>query len=563
MGRGNVNGGNPKEGGDLNKYLKPEGKEGAILLKSNPLTLVEEEVTLTPLVFDFNIRITHFNVAFIFQNNFHLLFQYDNKNFLSTKSIRHARIKVHIILRMYYFGTDGIRNQAQVLLDGQIPYLLGRALSERGGKIIVARDVRTHSPEIEKQLCKGLLTGSAQIWLTGILPTPALAYVADMENADFAVMITASHNAPSFNGLKVFGKNGSKLSLRDETALDARLHEIENCNPELPQVDEDSVAADTLTYDEMTSALSIRLSKRNHRIRIVDGAQFLYAKHIKSMFPRFDGVKVRLDCAHGCFAELAPEIFESLGAQVVAENDIRDGEKVNVDCGSTHLDRFIPLVQKDEIGFAFDGDGDRVLAVVNGKAYDGDAILLALSTLYRIQGKLRKKFVVGTTLTNTRLQRELAFQNTALVRANVGDKYVLDTLRQSNCLLGGEKSGHILMLDRANTGDGIITALTLLEVRKTIGSLPKFTPYPMLEFNIRCENPKDYAESGEFLSKVKLAEKEFGRKGRLIVRPSGTEPYIRIAFECFSQDSVGIFEGVKKLFAESDGENSLPSARAK
>lgn len=450
---------------------------------------------------------------------------------------------------MYYFGTDGIRGQAQALLDGNIPYILGRALSERGGKIIIARDVRTHSPEIEKQLCKGLLTGSAQIWLTGILPTPALAYIADLEGADFAVMITASHNAPSFNGLKVFGKNGNKLALSDEIALDTRLNEIHLLNPPVVDEDSESVAADTLTYDEMTSALSIRLSKKNHRIRIVEGALFLYEKHIRSMFPRFDGVKVRLDCAHGCFAELAADVFSSLGAQVVAENDVRDGENVNVNCGSTHLDLFAERVEKDEIGFAFDGDGDRVLAVVNKKPYDGDAILLALSTLYRIQGKLRKKFVVGTLLTNSRLQRELAFQNTALVRANVGDKYVLDTLRQSGCLLGGEKSGHILMLDRASTGDGLITALTLLEVKKTIGSLPKFAPYPMLEFNISCDNPKEYAESEEFKSKVKTAEKEFGKKGRLIVRPSGTEPYIRIAYECFSQNSAEVFEEVKKLFS--------------
>ena len=452
---------------------------------------------------------------------------------------------------MYYFGTDGIRDQATTLLDKHIPYLLGRALSEKNAKIIIARDVRTHSLDIEKQLCQGLLTGSAQIWVTGILPTPALAYIADSEGADYAVMITASHNPPAFNGLKVFGKNGSKLPLRDEIALDTRLHEIAtSASPFAPEtpLDDDSAAADTLTYDEMTSALSIKLCKQNHRIRIVDGAQFLYAKHIKSMFPRFDGMKVRLDCAHGCFAELAEKIFTSLGAEVYAENDTRDGENVNVGCGSTHLEKFAEHCAKDEIGFAFDGDGDRALAVVNSKPYDGDAILLALSTLYRIQGKLRKKFVVGTLLTNSRLQRELAFQNTALVRANVGDKYVLDTLKQSGCLLGGEKSGHILMLDRANTGDGLITALTLLEVKKTIGSLPRFVPYPMLEFNISCENPKEYAESEQFTALVTAAEKQYGKKGRLVVRPSGTEPYIRIAFECFSRDHSTIFDGIKKLF---------------
>ncbi len=448
---------------------------------------------------------------------------------------------------MYYFGTDGIRDKAARLLELRLPYLLGCALSEKGGKVIVSRDVRTHSEDIEKQLCKGLLTGKSQIWLTGVLPTPALAYVAEQERADYAVMITASHNSPEFNGLKVFGKNGSKLPLAEETALDARLRAIAE-GEHIPSDAADTAAADALSDDELGSELSIRISKQNHRIRIVDGAQQMYAKRVRSLFSRFDGQKVRLDCAHGCYAGLAKGIFEELGIQTVAENDTRDGERVNVECGSTHIDKFAAHVKMNEIGFAFDGDGDRVLAVVDGKPYDGDAILLALSTLYRIQGKLRKKFVVGTKLTNSRLQRELAFQNTALVRADVGDKYVLDMLRTSCCPLGGEKSGHILMLDRANTGDGLITALTLLEVKKTIGSLPKFIPYPMLEFNVRADNPAEYSKSAEFLNKVAVAEKNFGKKGRLIVRPSGTEPYIRIAYECFTGESEPVFEKIRELF---------------
>ncbi len=432
------------------------------------------------------------------------------------------------------------------MLDNDIPYLLGSALSEKGGKIIVARDVRTHSSDIEKQLCKGLLTGSAHIWLTGVLPTPALAYTAKEENADYAVMITASHNEPCFNGLKVFGKSGMKLPPEEENALDQRLFEL--ANGDVLRGARECVAADCLTDDEISSTLSIRLSKQNHRIRIVDGAEFLYAKHIRNSFPRFDGMKVCLDCAHGCMAELSSDIFRALGAEVRALNDERDGSLVNVDCGSTHMDKFTAKVAKDEIGFAFDGDGDRALAVVNGRLYDGDAILLALSTLYRIQGKLRKKFVVGTQLTNSRLQRELAFHNTALVRVDVGDKHILDKLKQSGCLLGGEKSGHILMLDRACTGDGLITALTLLEVKKTIGSLPKYTPYPMLEFNIRTENPAQYVNGADFMRTVKLAEKEYGKKGRLVIRPSGTEPYVRIAYECFSQDYKAAFDGIKELF---------------
>ena len=448
---------------------------------------------------------------------------------------------------MQYFGTDGIRQKADHLLDNQIPFLLGKALSQTNAKIIVARDVRTHSKDIEKQLCKGLLEGAAQIWLAGILPTPALAYTAQTQKADYAVMITASHNAPEFNGLKVFGKNGKKLSKEEELLLDKKLVELKN-NPSLPPLSIVDICADTLTEDEQLSDLKITISEQNHRIRIVDGAEFLYAKHIKSMFPRFDGIKIRLDCAYGCFATLAPAIFLSLGAIVCAEQNVRDGEKVNVDCGSTHIEKFVTRVKKDEIGFAFDGDGDRVIAVVNGKIYDGDAMLLALSTLYRLQGKLKKRFIVGTVLSNTKLQRELAYQNIALVRSDVGDKNVLDCLLAHSCLLGGEKSGHILMLDKENTGDGIVTALSLLEVKRTIGSLPKFTPYPMLELNIRTDNPRETLASSAFQKKITETNSLYSNSGRLIVRPSGTEPYIRVTYECFSSSPTAIFDDIKRIF---------------
>lgn len=448
---------------------------------------------------------------------------------------------------MQYFGTDGIRQKADYLLDNQIPFLLGKALSQTNAKIIVARDVRTHSKDIEKQLCKGLLEGAAQIWLAGILPTPALAYTAQTQKADFAVMITASHNAPEFNGLKVFGKNGKKLSKEEELLLDKKLVELKN-NPSLPPLSIVDICADTLTEDEQLSDLKITISEQNHRIRIVDGAEFLYAKHIKSMFPRFDGIKIRLDCAYGCFATLAPAIFLSLGAIVCAEHNVRDGEKVNVDCGSTHIEKFVARVKKDEIGFAFDGDGDRVIAVVNGKIYDGDAMLLALSTLYRLQGKLKNRFIVGTVLSNTKLQRELAYQNIALVRSDVGDKNVLDCLLAHGCLLGGEKSGHILMLDKENTGDGIVTALSLLEVKRTIGSLPKFTPYPMLELNIRTDNPTETLASSAFQEKITETNSLYSNSGRLIVRPSGTEPYIRVTYECFSSSPTAIFDDIKRIF---------------
>ena len=439
---------------------------------------------------------------------------------------------------MRYFGTDGIRDKADLLIAKNIPYRLGRVISDIGGKIIIARDVRTHSEKIEQQLCNGLLSDNTEVWVTGVLPTPALSYIAKKNNADYAIMITASHNGPEFNGIKVFGKDGKKLSIDEENALDNALFNYK-AKALFDNVEIEEAACDIEpieTYSDLSG-----------KINSLEGASFRYKKHIKKMFPRFDGVKVRLDCAHGCCAEFADEIFKSLGAIVVAENNTRDGKRVNVNCGSTHIENFVQKVKKDEIGFSFDGDGDRVLAVEKGKIYDGDAILLAISLLYMLRGRLNKKFIVGTTLSNTRLQKELTSKGIALLRSQVGDKYILDTLIEQDCLIGGEKSGHVIILDKAETGDGIITALTLLDVKKTMGTLPKFCPYPMLEINIPAKNPKIAVKNPKFVNKITKLDSLIYSRGRIIVRPSGTEPFIRVTIEIYTKNYEDIFEKAKEI----------------
>lgn len=444
-----------------------------------------------------------------------------------------------IILGMYYFGTDGIRDKATSLIDGNIPYLLGRALSLSGGKILVAKDVRESSNDIEKMLCKGLLDGDCSIYLCGIMPTPALSYIASKEKADYAVMITASHNPPEYNGLKVFAKNGKKLSKQEEIAIDNTLHELkDNANADYSFIDE-MVCADSLALEQE----NIPLEVANHRINIIDNALHHYITHIKKMFPRFDNIKVRLDLANGCLCKVAKEIFSSLGCDVTTICDNLNGNNINVDCGSTNIDNLLGSIKQDEIGFAFDGDGDRVITVVDNKVYDGDAMLLALSSLYRIQGKLRSKFVVGTIMTNTRLQRELAYHNTALIRADVGDKNVLDEMANHNSILGGEQSGHIIMSDKSSTGDGIITALSLLEVKKVIGSFPKYTPYPTLSINIPLSQFDDI-----LLSKKVEEAQALTKNSRLVVRKSGTEPVIRITYECQERYPDKYFDKVKEIF---------------
>lgn len=427
---------------------------------------------------------------------------------------------------MRYFGTDGIRGVASDILAKKLPYYLGVALSN-GGKVLVGRDVRAHSRDIENMLVNGLLTGDCEPCLAGVVPTPALSYLMKEEGARYAVMITASHNPPAFNGLKVFFKGG-KLSARQEEALDKEVSDL----------------ADMRDVPQKTALQNI---KSAHRVRILQNACERYKKRIISLFPSFEGERVLLDLAHGCMAQLAKDVFEALGAKTRAINDVRDGDRVNVNCGSTHMEALLSNLKEGEIGFAFDGDGDRVLAAVDGKIYDGDAILLALASLYQAQGKLKKRIVVGTSLSSAALQRELTKRNVALLRADVGDKNVLDAMLLHGAILGGEKSGHILALDRANSGDGLVSALSVLEAKR-VTKLPAFTPYPFVEIDIPSPRPQEERNSPAFLKKEETALALFKDDGRFVVRPSGTEPFIRVYFECFKPCGEEIFDKIKAIF---------------
>lgn len=462
---------------------------------------------------------------------------------------------------MRIFGTDGIRGKADWLLQNGVARALGCALStvdfssandsvefeenesktvdgkerdqtcnyvcEKGrGKIsgngakaestkkriAVAKDVRLSSPAIERQLIEGLLEGGADVRLCGVLPTPALAYVAAEVDADYAVMITASHNPPEYNGLKVMSGRG-KLDDKEEKMLDEEVVKKMECE----------------RSPKTTSATSIE---------IFEGAESKYKKHLLDVFSHFGQetkqCKVMLDCAHGCAAELAADVFETLGFDVVCLNGDRDGNLVNVGCGATDLTAF--KVERGDVGFSFDGDADRVIAVVDGEPYDGDQILYALAEYYFRCGTLINNAVVGTVLTDSALEKEFAYKGITLHRSAVGDKFVLEKMRETGAVLGGEKSGHTVLGDKTVTGDGIITALTLLQARAALGGLPRFTPTPTFSFNVPSLNPAARFASAEFQARVAAAEEYVGRKGRIIVRPSGTENVIRITVECSSAD---------------------------
>ena len=406
---------------------------------------------------------------------------------------------------MKYFGTDGIRNHHQQIFN--MAYPLGVVLASRHKTVAVARDTRPSSFDIEKQIVRGLLEGGAEVHITGVLPTPALAYTMKSKDIPCGVMITASHNPPECNGLKVVGANG-KLGEEEETELDCALDSWQSC-----------------------------LKNGNGKVELNSGASREYKRHVISMFQHLNlGVldrQIYLDTAHGCFSYIAKDIFETLGADVVAVCNDHEGDKINVGCGATSIGNLVEQMTDRGIGFAFDGDGDRVIAVVDGKIYDGDQILYNIASYYKSKSRGNGN-VVGTIMTGSGVEKALEKQKIKLHRADVGDKYVAKVMGETGAILGGEKSGHIIIGDKADTGDGVITALTFLE-GYIGGFLKKAREYRTENYNLDAQNPRATYESEDFQVKMRKFVEKIGKRGRVIVRPSGTESVVRISVEVYDK----------------------------
>lgn len=449
---------------------------------------------------------------------------------------------------MRFFGTDGIRGEADWLLKNDIPRMLGRAIAytcfpranelNRNIKVAVARDVRLSSPEIERELLHGLLEHDAEVYCLGTLPTPALVSVSKTLDVDFSVMVTASHNPPSNNGLKVFGFSGEKLSPDQEELLDSLI-------------------------------LSAPHGNRKGVVKIIPNAENIYIEHIlKTINTDFCGTIVRLDCANGCTAEIADKIFTMLGATVIADNNVRDGAIVNVGTGSTNISYICSRLQDGEIGFSFDGDGDRVLCAVkcapdncdcgfkddfhskaatnNVKILDGDYFLLSIAMLMQKENLLLKPTIVATELSNGKLDIELKARNLSLERTKVGDKYVLDMMKQKGLNLGGERSGHIIAQSYSQTGDGILSALLLLKARK-LGICPAFEPFKQYELNVKVHDRDEALENPVFVNELNRVKKLLEKDGRILVRKSGTEPVIRLMCESDNENANQFLTNLGKI----------------
>jgi phosphoglucosamine mutase len=426
-----------------------------------------------------------------------------------------------------YFGTDGIRGKvgegvisADFVL--RLGNALGRALTERNGHrpvVVIGKDTRISGYMFEAALEAGLVAAGADVQLLGPMPTPAVAFLTRTLGADAGIVISASHNPHYDNGIKFFSADGEKLDDATELALEAAL--------DAP----------------FTTVESERLGKAM-RARDAVGR---YIEFCKASVPRgFDlrGLKIVLDCAHGATYHVAPLLFREMGAQVVSIGDAPNGLNINDGVGSMHIDNLAAKVREvgADFGIAFDGDGDRVLmADDQGNPVDGDDLLFVLAQAWQRSGRLHGP-VVGTLMTNFGLEQALERLNIPFQRSNVGDRYVHQALVENNGVLGGEASGHLLCLDRATTGDAIVSALQVLEVlrrdstslRQVVSVLNKV---PQKTVNVRLQGAAKATVQAESVQAALLAAQQAVKgRGRAFLRPSGTEPVVRVTVEADSAE---------------------------
>lgn len=426
-----------------------------------------------------------------------------------------------------FFGTDGIRgltNRAPMTAD--IALKVGQAAGAhflRGDhrhRVVIGKDTRLSGYMMESALVAGFTSVGMDVVLLGPMPTPAVAMLTRSMRADLGVMISASHNPFQDNGIKLFGPDGYKLSDEDELAIEALLDQ---------QV-------------ELVDAHRIGRAKR------IEDARGRYVHFAKSTFPdtlRLDGLKIVVDCAHGAAYHVAPDALWELGAEVISLGVQPNGTNINDRCGSTHpqvLQETV-LASGADIGLALDGDADRLIVVDDhGKVIDGDQLMALIALDQHRQGLLRGGGVVATVMSNLGLERHLAASGLQLHRTKVGDRYVLEAMRERGCNVGGEQSGHIILTDHATTGDGLVAGLQILaamvgQVRSASDLLAQFEPVPQLLRNVRFKAGAPL-ETDAVKSVIADAERQIDGRGRLVIRKSGTEPLIRVMAEGDDADEV-------------------------
>ena len=427
------------------------------------------------------------------------------------------------------FGTDGIRGVANIYpMTSELAMQIGRGIayvaqhSKRRHKVLIGKDTRLSGYMLENSIAAGICSMGVDVMLVGPLPTPGIAFLTHSMRADAGVVISASHNPFQDNGIKLFGKDGYKLP--DQVEL-----EIEE-----------------LLFSDTMDALRPTAEAIGKAFR-VDDAQGRYIVFLKNTFPKdmtLDGLKIAVDCANGATYKVAPAVFEELGADVVLTGAVPDGKNINDYCGALYPDRVGALAReaRADLGIAFDGDGDRViLSDENGKIVDGDRICAVCAQNLVELNKLRNNTVVGTLMSNLGLEIALKRMGVSLVRAKVGDRYVVEEMRKNDYNLGGEQSGHIIFLDMNTTGDGILSALQVLAVmqrtNKRLSELAKIMEaFPQIIVNVSVREKPALSTIPAIRNAMEEADNELGDTGRILVRYSGTENVARVMVESDEQE---------------------------
>ena len=428
-----------------------------------------------------------------------------------------------------YFGTDGIRRIANTELTPELVYKVAKAgayvLSKETGHaptIFIGRDTRISGTLIEAAMTAGFLSYGANVKILDVLPTPAVAYLTKRFKADASVVISASHNTYEFNGVKYFSNKGMKIP----DSLEEEIEEI----------------MDSGKIDELT-AINDKIGVSEIRTDLLDEYVYFFRKNFEEELEVLDktGFKVAIDTANGATSVVAEKVFKVLNIDHIIINNNPNGININDNCGSTHIEGLKKVVLDNHcsLGIAYDGDGDRCLAVdEEGNEIDGDKILAIISNYLKSKGKLKNNTVVATVMSNLGLKKYGANNGIDIVQTKVGDRYVLEEMLKNGYNLGGEQSGHVIMLDYNPTGDGILTSLMLIRAilesgKKASEVASIMRAYPQVLVNAKVANEKkfDFDKDEEIVNEIKSLENEFEGNGRVLIRTSGTEPLVRVMLE--------------------------------
>lgn len=420
-----------------------------------------------------------------------------------------------------YFGTDGVRGIANKELTPELAFKLGRyggyvlTKDSENPKVLIGRDTRISGNMLEGALVAGLLSIGVEVMRLGVISTPGVAYLSRVMNAQAGIMISASHNPVEDNGIKFFGPDGFKLFDEQEEEIEALLDK---------------------ETDDLPRPVGANVGQVNDYL---EGGQ-KYIQYLKETIDNeFDGLHIALDCAHGATSGLASHLFADLEADISMIGSSPNGLNINEGVGSTHPEKLQELVLEKgaDIGLAFDGDGDRLIAVdEKGNMVDGDQIMFIIGKHMQQEGTLHHSTIVSTVMSNLGFYKALEENGLKSKKAAVGDRYVMEEMRKGGFNLGGEQSGHIILLDYSTTGDGMLSALHLVNVMKETGKplselAAEMQKFPQVLKNVKVVNKNEAMTNPMILEKIKRVEEEMGSDGRVLVRPSGTEPLVRVMVE--------------------------------